>query len=244
MHAIPEADRQAMRAVYFGLIAEVDAQVGRIIAALEATGQYDDTLIVFTSDHGEMLGDHWCWGKGGWFEASNHIPLIIRDPGAPAIGRGHRVAAFTDSVDLVPTILAWLGQPVPAECNGHALQPWLGGETPASWRQSTFWEFDFRGPVSLHFERALGLSSDQCVLNVIRDDDFKYVHFVGLPPLLYDLRSDPGELTDRAADPAMAPIVADRARRLLTHRMLHAERTLANAMLTSRGVHYADPPRG
>lgn len=244
IHALPESDRDAMRAVYFGLIAEVDAQIGRIIDYLKVTGEYDETLIIFTSDHGEMLGDHWCWGKGGFYDSSNHIPLIIRDPDTPKAARGRKVSAFTESIDLMPTILDWMGSPTPVENNGHSLKTWLAGGTPALWRKAIFWEFDFRNPVTERYENALGLSPDECTLNVIRDRDFKYVHFTALPPLLFDLHKDPGELVNLADDPAYTRILADYTRRLLSHRMLHAERTMTNAMLSPKGVIYRTDPRG
>ena len=244
VQALPESDLTDMRAVYFGLIAEVDAQIGRLLAHLERTGELDETLIVFTSDHGEMLGDHWAWGKGGWFDASNHIPLIIRDPRAPPVARGRVVDAFTESIDLMPTLLDWLGLETPHEASGHSLAPWLAGTTPNAWRDAAFWEFDFRDPRSQTAERHLGLTSDQCTLNVIRDLAYKYVHFTALPPLLYDLAADPGELSNLAGRPEMAPVIARYAQRLLSHRMLHAERSLANTMLTPMGVVRHQGPRG
>jgi len=236
VQSLPEADLAGIRAVYFGLIAEVDAQIGRLLDHLERTGELAETLVIFTSDHGEMLGDHWCWGKGGWFDASNHIPLIIRDPRTPASARGQRVEAFTESVDLMPTVLDWLGLDTPHEANGASLAPWLAGATPAAWRDYVFWEFDFRSPNTQATERQLGLTSDQCTLNVIRDRAFKYVHFTAQPPLLYDLAADPGELVNTADRPEAAPTIARYAQKLLSHRMLHAERSLANAMLTRDGV--------
>lgn len=236
VQVIPEEDREAMRAVYFGLIAEVDHQVGRIIDHLKSTGEYDNTLIIFSSDHGEMLGDHWLWGKGGWYDAAYHIPLIIRDPNATSSARGSRVEEFTESVDIMPTILKWLDLEVPVECNGLDLGPWLRGKKPELWRRSVFWEFDFRTPHELITEQTLGLSSDECTLDVIRDDAFKYVHFTSLPPLFYDLRADPRELNNLADDPAYATTVATYAQKLLSHRMLHAERTLTNSMLSPSGV--------
>jgi arylsulfatase A-like enzyme len=244
VQSIGEEETAEMRAVYFGLIAEVDAHIGRIVSRLKATGEYEETLIVFTSDHGEMLGDHWCWGKGGYFDAASHVPLIIRDPETPAPARGRQVGAFTESVDLMPTILRWLGSSVPQDCNGEALQPWLDGSTPESWRSAAFWEFDFRNPVTRRYEAALGLASDECTLNVLRGARYKYVHFTSLPPLLFDLERDPQELTNLASDPAYATILADCARRLLSHRMLHAERTLANCMITEKGLVAADAARG
>lgn len=244
MQAAGDADLAELKAVYFGLIAEVDVQIGRVLAHLEATGEADETLIVFTSDHGEMLGDHWCWGKGGWFDASNHVPLIIVDPKAPAAARGRQVGAFTESVDLVPTLLDWLGLHAPPEANGLSLAPWLAGETPALWRDGVFWEFDFRDPAGQVPERHFGLTSNQCTLNVYRDAAYKYVHFTAQPPLLYDLAADPGELTNLASRPEMASILAHYAQRLLSHRMLHAERSLADTTLTPRGAVRHWQPRG
>ena len=243
VHAIPEEDREAMRAVYFGLIAEVDAQFGRIIDHLKATGEYDETLIIFTSDHGEMLGDHWCWGKGGWFDAAYHIPLIIRDPDSPGEARGRAHEPFTESIDLMPTILDWMGADVPAECNGHSLAPMIDGRSVEKWRNAVFWEFDFRNPITRRYEDALGLGMEACTLNVLRDENYKYVHFTDLPPLLYDLNADPGELRNLAEEPSHAATVAAYAQKLLSHRMLHAERTLTNAMLSPNGVITANEPR-
>ncbi len=244
VQALPESDLAEMRAVYFGLIAEVDAQLGRIFAHLEKTGELDETLIIFTSDHGEMLGDHWCWGKAGWFEASNHIPLIIRDPLAPNGARGQRVEAFTESVDLVPTILGWLGRNVPNEANGLSLSPFLAGKAPVSWRDAVFWEFDFRTPHTQRMEQHFGLTSDQCTMNILRDHAYKYVHFTAQPPLLYDMQRDPGELVNLAGKPALASVIARYAGKLLSHRMLHAERALANATLSPQGVVRYAGPRG
>ena len=244
LHTLSEQEFEDMRAVYFGLIAEVDHQIGRIIDHLKATGEYDNTLIIFTSDHGEMLGDHWSWGKGGFFDASNHVPLIIRDPHASPSACGRRVNALTESVDLMPTILEWMGCDVPSEVNGVSLASWLQGETPETWRRAVFWEFDFRNPVTKRYETALNVSSDECTLNVIRDHHYKYVHFTALPPLLFDLTRDPNELHNLADDPAYGSVIADYAQRLLSHRMLHAERTLTNAMLSPKGVIYRNEPRG
>jgi arylsulfatase A-like enzyme len=244
VQALPESDLADMRAVYYGLIHEVDAQVGRILAHLEATGEIDETLIIFTSDHGEMLGDHWCWGKAGWYDAANHIPLVVRDPKAPAKARGRRVDAFTESVDIAPTILDWLGLDVPEEMSGHGLGPWTSGDTPTVWRNAVFWEYDFREPATQRAERFLGITSDQATLNVVRDRHFKYVHFTSQAPLLYDLARDPGELENVAGAPAYLPKVAEYAQKLLSHRMLHSERTLANAMLTSSGLKHHRGARG
>ena len=98
---------------YFGLIAEVDDAIGQILQELERTGQAANTIIVFTSDHGEQLGDHGLLGKLGWFDQSYHLPLIIADPARPD-AHGTVVSAFSEGVDLMPTLLDTLDIADPA----------------------------------------------------------------------------------------------------------------------------------
>ncbi|HEY6597815.1 MAG TPA: alkaline phosphatase family protein [Pseudomonadales bacterium] len=234
----PESDARLRRlkASYYGLISEVDDNVGRLIGHLKASGQYDDTLIIFTSDHGEQMGDHWLLGKCGYFEQSYHIPLIVRDPRAAADAtRGRVVDAFTENVDIMPTLLDWLGIAVPSACDGRSLMPFLtDAHPPHAWREEAHWEFDFRDAAGASTE--LGIPLHACTLNVIRGERYKYVHFAALPPLLFDLHEDPGELHDRARDPAYAPIVLDCAQRMLSWRMRHDEQTLTHLSITSQGV--------
>ena len=99
----------AIRAIYYGMIAEVDAQLGRLWQGLKAASAWQDTVIVLTSDHAEMMGDHYMLGKGGFFDQSYHLPLIVRDP-RQAINAGRRVDEFTEAVDLMPTVLDLLGE--------------------------------------------------------------------------------------------------------------------------------------
>src|SRR5690606_21799492 len=87
-HPNDNASWRQARATYYGLVSEVDNHFGRMIDALKALGQYEKTLIIFTSDHGEMLGDHWCWGKETPFDQATHVPFIIRSPYAPKSARG------------------------------------------------------------------------------------------------------------------------------------------------------------
>ncbi|MEJ0065649.1 MAG: sulfatase-like hydrolase/transferase [Caulobacteraceae bacterium] len=100
-----------LKAVYFGLISRVDAEIGRLMAFLDESGLARNTLVIFTSDHGEELGDHWLMGKGGYFDGSYYIPLIVRDP-RPGAARGVRIGRFTENVDIVPTLLEAIGAPV------------------------------------------------------------------------------------------------------------------------------------
>ncbi|MBX2854057.1 MAG: alkaline phosphatase family protein [Rhodobacteraceae bacterium] len=242
-----DAELRDAAAVYYGLLAECDTQLARILAALEESGQLDDTLIVLTADHGEMLGSHWMWGKGGFYDASNHIPLIIRDPERP--GGGRHVTCFTESVDIAPTILGWLGAETPLDWDGRTLAPWLSWAaspceiTSFAWREAAFWEFDFREVATGAAQRALGLTPDQCVLNVWREERWKLVWFAALPPLLFDLKQDPNETVNLAERPEHAATLASLLGKLLSRRMIHAERTLTNTQLTPRGVARYQGPR-
>ena len=213
-----------LQASYYGLMSEVDDNLARLFAAIADGGEWNDTLVVFTSDHGEQMGDHWLYGKAGFFEQSYWIPLIVRVPGAQGAGR---VTAFTEHVDLMPTMLEWLGCEVPRQCDGHSLLPFVRGATPATWRNAAHWEFDFRDPA---VEAALGLTMEQCSLVVLRDERGKYVHFAGLPPLFFDLSADPHELVDASA--ASHGRVADYAQRLLSWRLAHTDKTLSHIRVT------------
>jgi len=226
-HPNDEAAMRQLRATYYGLMSEVDHNIGRIMDALKASGHYDNTLIVLTSDHGEQLWDHWMLGKDGHFDQSAHIPLIVRAPGAMSEpGRGRVVEAFTECIDVMPTILEALGGEAPLQCDGRSLTAFLTGDTPDDWRQEAHWEIDFRDVSNGRPEKELNLRFDACSFGVVRGRRYKYVHFTALPPLLYNIEADPDELTNLAGDPAYAGVVAEYAQKMLSWRMAHAERTL------------------
>ncbi|TKB13247.1 MAG: alkaline phosphatase family protein [Mesorhizobium sp.] len=225
-----------IRAIYYGMISEVDAQLGRIWQAVKAAGAWDDTIIVLTSDHAEMMGDHFMLGKGGYFDASYHIPLIIRDPHKRAVA-GSVVDRFTEAVDIFPTLLELIGAGPEPQLDGRSLAPWLDGKQPADWRDAAHWEFDFRSVFGGEAERHFGIGSRDCNLAVLRTSGFKYVHFGGgLPPLLFDLKKDPGELSNVANDPDYLPARLEFAEKMLAWRASHLDQSLALAELTEDGV--------
>ncbi len=232
-----KAEVRQMRATYYGLMSEIDDQLGGVFAHLHETGQWDDTLIVFTCDHGEQLGDHHLLGKIGYFDQSFRIPMIIRDPRRAADdSRGRVVANFTETIDCMPTILDWLGLPVPRQCDGRSLLAFCHGDTPSDWRREVHYEFDFRDIYYSQSEAALGVTMDTASLAVVQDADYKYVHFAALPPLLFDLETDPGQFVNRADDPAYAGIVRDYAQKMLSWRLTHADRTLTHFRATPSGL--------
>ena len=226
-----------LKAVYYGLMSEVDATLGRVFAMLKETGRWGNTLIIFTSDHGEQMGDHWLLGKCGYFDASYRIPLIVRDPRRAADGaRGKVVESFTENIDIMPTMLEALGLDIPVQCDGLSLRPFLEGRgAPAHWRSEAHWEYDFRDPADDAAEQRLDLTLHQCTMNIVRGRRYKYVHFTKLPPLFFDLERDPDEFVDRSRDPAYQPLVLEYAQKLLSWRMNHDEQTLTHIALTGEG---------
>lgn len=233
---LSDQELQQIRATYYGMMAEVDAQIGRLIEHLKQTDKYDDTLIVFTSDHGENMGDHHAHSKYTYFEETFHVPLIIRDPSKSANStRGNVVKAFTESVDIMPTILETVAADIPHQCDGKSLLGFTRTSQPINWRTEAHMEFDMRAPYDGKGAPPLGLKMNQCMVNIIRDDDFKYVHFTTLPPLLFDLKNDPDEFTNLANDPKYKTEMIKYAGKLLSWRMENDDRALTDMRLTAEG---------
>lgn len=225
-----------IRATYQALITEADHNLGRIITTLKEQGRYDETMIVVTSDHGEQLGDHYLWGKIGFYDESFHIPLIIKPPKSWDVATGRQVSEFTESVDLMPTILDGLDLPIPRQCDGHSLMPFMRGEMPENWRKAVHWLYDFRDPVTGMPEKLLNISSAECNLLVHRDAEFKYVHFAALPPLLFDMKNDPDETRNLAEDPDYQGIVLNCVQELLSWRMRYEYGELVNLSASDDGL--------
>jgi arylsulfatase A-like enzyme len=233
---LDEGSVQQIRATYSALVTEIDDNIGRIVDTLKSTGQYDDTLIVVTSDHGEQLGDHHLFGKLGFYDQSFHIPLIVKSPSSFGGVAGRKVTKFTESVDITPTILDLIGLAIPNQCDGTSLRPWLAGDQPDNWRNAVHWLFDFRDLENLKPETNLGLSHDECSMLVYRDAQFKYVHFAALPPLLFDLINDPDETCNLAEEPDYQVVVLDYAQKMLSWRMKNENHALDKYLATKQGM--------
>jgi len=235
--AMSEDEVCRMRTAYYGLISEVDHHLGRVLDYLKASGQYDNTLIVFTCDHGEQLGDHHLLGKLGYFDESFRIPLVVRDPSSHAMPYyGRIVDQFTEAIDVMPSILEWLGLDIPRACDGRSLLPFLDGETPEDWLSEVHYEFDFRPSFANAHAQILNLDADHCSLAVIQDTQYKYVHFDALPPLFFDLEADPGQFHNLANEPTYARRVLDYAQKMLSWRLHHADRTLTGYSASPQGL--------
>jgi len=194
-HLTEERVRTARHA-YYGSISYVDELVGRLLTALERAGLAQDTIIVFTGDHGEMLGERGMWYKMSFFEWSSRVPLLVHAPGRWA---PRRVSAPVSHVDLFPTILDLLDgrAPLPVDpFDGESLLPLLAGSARGAGR-TIFAEYLGEGTLNPAF--------------MVRRGRYKYIACDGDPPQLYDLEADPKELVNRAGARDLAAIEADLA---------------------------------
>jgi arylsulfatase A-like enzyme len=178
-----------------------------------------------------MLGDHWTWGKETLFDAAVRTPLIVKSPMVAGGARGRVVEAFTEHVDVTPTILDHIGVEVPLQCDGRSLRPFLEGGQPGKWRDAAHWEFDFRSIKDETVDGRFGISIDECSLAIVRTSRHKYVHFAGLPPLFYDIAKDPAELNNLSGQPAHAAAELEMTRRMLSWRMAFNRRELTGIRL-------------
>jgi len=185
MNSQPIRDEAALRRViagYIALVAHLDAEIGKLLAALRDLGLEEDTRVVYTSDHGEMCGAHGLFGKSCLFEESIGVPLIVAGPDIPA---GAVVDAPVSQVDLFPTILEAVGVPPAAEdaaLPGLSLWPEIEAARP----RTAFAEYHAAGSRSGSF--------------MLREGRWKLIYHVGMPRQLFDLDADPGETRDLGPD--------------------------------------------
>lgn len=224
--------RDTMLPAYMGLIKQIDDHLGRLFDWLEETGKMDETMIVFTSDHGDYLGDHWMGEKELFHEASVRVPLIIYDPRPEADAtRGTVSDAMVEAIDLVPTFLEATGAPSAYHrIEGRSLQPILHGDTPEDWRDAVFSEIDYAFYAA---RETLGVDVSAARAYMLRSERWKYIHFKGFPPQLFDLENDPQEFHDLGQHPDYDPIRRDMQDRLFNRMTSRKNRVT----MTDEGVH-------
>jgi arylsulfatase A-like enzyme len=191
--------RERVIPAYMGLIAQIDDQIGRLVAWMDKNGVSKDTLIVFTSDHGDYLGDHWLGEKELFHEPSVHVPMILVDPSPEADEtRGSVSNHLVESIDLAPTFVDWFdGEPRPQILEGRSLLPILRGEDP-EWRSYVISEYDYS---MRRARRILDHPVGDCRMVMVFDGRWKYLHAEGFRPMLFDLETDPEEFFDLGGDP-------------------------------------------
>ena len=186
-HGYSDDEVARARAAYFGLITYLDDKIGRLLDALDEGGLAENTVVVYTSDHGESLGEHGLWRKMNFYEQSARVPLQVRWPGA--IEGGQRFGDAVSLVDLTATILDIAGVPLERrrfwQVDGDSLLPMMRGEDEA-WKDEAFVEHLAHGT-----DRARAM---------LRSGSWKLSYGHGDPPEieLYDLNADPGEFTNLA----------------------------------------------
>jgi arylsulfatase len=177
-------------AAYYAMIEQADTEFGHMLETLEETGQADNTIVIFMSDHGEMLGDHDIYLKGPYFyDCLTRVPLIIRWP--HRFKAGLKIDALVEMLDLAPTLVEAAGIPIPAGMQGQSLTPLLTGQTTQH-RDSVYMEFynanfNYRIPPMLTSVRTERWKLNYC-------DKARYGE-------LYDLENDPGEFNNLWNEP-------------------------------------------
>ncbi len=202
---------------YLRTVRGVDDNIARLIAYLEKTGEIDNTIILYTSDQGFMLGEHDYIDKRWMYEPSLQVPFIVKYPGKTK--PGSKSSAMVNNTDFAPTLLDLAGVPVPASMQGHSVKPILeSGQTPADWRQATYYRY------WMHMAH-----HDNPAHYGIRTENFKLIFYYGLPLdaqgaksgdttpgwELYDLRNDPAERYNVYDDPAYRGVATQLKAQLL-----------------------------
>jgi choline-sulfatase len=189
---VTEAQARAARRAYYGAIAYVDDLIGRLMAALRLASVAEETIVILTSDHGEMLGERGLWYKMSFLEGASRVPLVIASPGR---FEPRRVTASVSLVDLMPTLIDLAGgnaQFLGTDIDGRSLAPHLRG---ASGHDEAIGEYLAEGTIA--------------PMVMIRRAQFKFIHSPVDPDQLFDLSHDPGERDNLADDPSCAAVVAD-----------------------------------
>ena len=191
--------RETVIPAYMGLIKQIDDQLGLLFAFMNEQGLSDETMVVFTSDHGDYLGDHWLGEKYLFHNQSVQVPLIIADPSPQADAtRGTVCPALVEMIDLAPTFVETFGgAALPHILEGRSLVPLLRGQMP-EWRGVVISEYDYAFDLA---RVKLAVPVPDARLYMVYDGRFKYIHADGFAPMLYDLATDPKEFRDLGRDP-------------------------------------------
>jgi len=233
---------QAMRWGYYRLVEKVDAQIGRVLAALRESGLEQNTVIVFVSDHGECVGAHGLSQKTVFYEESVRVPLIISAPGTSTVRSDDRL--INVGIDLLPTLLDYAGSKRPAKLRGASLRPLVEGRQVTTWTDEVI--------SSNHMSQG-GFVGDFVPITqgrMVRTERYKYCVYVHgeQRESLVDLINDPGEMVDLARDPGYRAVLLEHRERLRRFGREHndelVETLLAQDVAPRAFERITTPPRG
>ncbi len=180
---------------YLACVASVDDNVGRVLDYLDQNGLRENTIVIYTSDQGFFLGDHGWYDKRFMYEESLRMPFLVRYP--PLIKAGSVNDGMILNVDFAPTFLDLASVKVPADMQGHSIEPLLRGKKPRDWRTSMYYRY-YHDPGDHNTRAHYG----------VRTERHKLIHFNKIGEWeLYDLKKDPREMTSVYVDPAYAKVV-------------------------------------
>lgn len=202
---------------YHAAITQIDREVGKILDTLDEAGATDNTIVVFSTDHGDQLLEHGLMGKNCFFEASIHLPFLIRFPSKVRPGK---YAEFIETTDLVPTLFELCGIPEPYRCQGRSFAGLLTGADDqtrdAVFSENIVPEVITGGSLDFAFAKGRGIKGIRHPdAKMVRTDRWKLVRYGGGEGELYDLRNDPNEDINLYADPAREKVAAELKDRLL-----------------------------
>ena len=219
---------------YMGLIKQLDDNLGRLFKWMDDNGHSENTIIAFTSDHGDYMGDHWMGDKDFYHEVAAKVPLIIADPRPQADKtRGTQSDELIEMIDLAPTFMTALGcAPKPHIIEGRDLTPLLHGTEGFS-RRYAISEHDYS---SFEMAEALDVPQEDARTVMIHDGRWKYIRCEGFAPVMFDLETDPDELVDigRSDTPEHTAVRADMERALLSWATRHHTRVTATPKVLGR----------
>jgi arylsulfatase len=203
--ALSDEEIRNSRQGYYGSISHVDEQIGRIMDVMRQRPDFENTLIVFVSDHGEMVGDHHLWRKTWAYEGSSRIPMIVRwGSDFLTAQRGQVLPQLTELRDILPTFLDAAGAEIPPSIEGKSLLDLVRGKTQ-----------DWRTQLDLEHSTCYFKENQWTAL---MDDRSKYIYFApDGKQQLFDLHNDPNELNDLAADPAHADTLKTWRGKMIDH---------------------------
>lgn len=193
---VPEADVTRARTAYYALVQRLDALIGEVLETLADLRLADNTLIAYTSDHGDHVGERGLWWKHTFYDESVKVPLVLSWPGV--LPEAERRSAVVNLIDLGPTLLDACGAPALPNADGRSFLS-VAQDAAAPWRDETFAEY-CTDPTPAWTG---GMAVRQ---RMLRTERFKLNYFHGYPPQLFDLRDDPSEQRDLADVPRYAPV--------------------------------------